>query len=283
MENSMKLGPFELFPLSDGTFSLDGGAMFGVVPKVIWEKSFPADNRNRILLALGVLLVRTGRQNILIDTGIGNKGSVKFNDIYNVRRSPLESELAGLGLSPDRIDIVINTHLHFDHAGGNTKVNPDGSLAPAFSNAKYFIQRKEWEVALTPNERTRGSYLLENYRLLEKTGQLVFLEGDKEIVEGIRVVETPGHTEHHQSVVIGTGKEKACFLGDLIPTAAHLSPPYIMGYDLYPMVTLETKKKILRQAYEEHWRLFFQHDPLVRSGILKEKEGKFILEPALDP
>ena len=275
----MKLGKFNLFHLSDGTFRLDGGAMFGVVPKVIWEKESPADVLNRILLALGVLVIQANGKNILVDTGIGNKGDSKFNDIYQVNRSPsLEAELKRHGLTPENIDIVINTHLHFDHAGGNTKINSTGELTPTFPNARYYIQRKEWEFALTPNERTKGSYLLENYSLLEETGHLVFLEGDQPILEGVKVVETPGHTEHHQSIVVSSEKEKACFLGDLIPTTAHLSPPFIMGYDLFPLTTLRTKKKILQQAYEEHWLLFFQHDPKTRSGYLKEKKGKFMLE-----
>lgn len=275
----MKLGAFEIFSLSDGTFRLDGGAMFGIVPKVLWEKSSPPDNRNRILLSLGVLLVKSGGKNILVDTGIGNKSTDKFNDLYDVRRSPIEQELSRLNLSPESIDIVINTHLHFDHAGGNTRKRSDGSLEPAFPRAKFHVQRKEWAAAFHLNERTRASYLAENYALLEKTGQLNFLEGDQEVMKGIRVIETPGHTEHHQSVVIGNGKEKACFLGDLIPTTAHLSPPWIMGYDLFPLVTLQTKKQILQQAFEEKWLLIFQHDPLVRSGYLKEKDGKFILAP----
>jgi glyoxylase-like metal-dependent hydrolase (beta-lactamase superfamily II) len=279
----MKLGTFDLFPLTDGTFSLDGGAMFGVVPKPIWEKLCPADSRNRISLSLGVLLIQAGGKNILIDSGIGNKGDAKFNDIYNVNRSPsLEAGLKNQGLTPEKINIVINTHLHFDHAGGNTKIDADGQLVPAFPNAQYYIQRKEWEFALTPNERTRGSYMLENYSLLEKTGQIVFLDGDQSITKGINVIETPGHTEHHQSILVSSEKKKACFLGDLIPTTAHLSPPYIMGYDLFPLTTLKTKKKLLQQAYEEKWLLFFQHDPNTRSGYLKEKNGKFILEPGTE-
>jgi glyoxylase-like metal-dependent hydrolase (beta-lactamase superfamily II) len=279
----MKLGTFDLFPLTDGTFSLDGGAMFGVVPKPIWEKLCPADSRNRILLSLGVLLIQAGGKNILIDSGIGNKGDAKFNDIYNVNRSPsLEAGLKNQGVTPEKVNIVINTHLHFDHAGGNTKIDADGQLVPAFPNARYYIQRKEWEFALAPNERTRGSYMLENYSLLEKTGQIVFLDGDQSITKGIDVIETPGHTEHHQSILVSSEKKKACFLGDLIPTTAHLSPPYIMGYDLFPLTTLKTKKKLLQQAYEEKWLLFFQHDPKTRSGYLKEKNGKFILEPGTE-
>jgi glyoxylase-like metal-dependent hydrolase (beta-lactamase superfamily II) len=279
----MKLGAFDLFPLTDGTFSLDGGSMFGVVPKPLWEKLCPADSRNRILLSLGVLLIQAGGKNILIDSGIGNKGDTKFNDIYNVKRSPsLETGLKNQGVTPEKIHIVINTHLHFDHAGGNTKIDDDGQLVPAFPNARYYIQRKEWEFALMPNERTRGSYMLENYSLLEKTGQIVFLDGDQSITKGIDVMETPGHTEHHQSILITSEKKKACFLGDLIPTTAHLSPPYIMGYDLFPLTTLKTKKKLLQQAYEEKWLLFFQHDPKTRSGYLKEKNGKFILEPGTE-
>ncbi len=275
----MKFGQFEIYPLSDGYFRLDGGAMFGVVPRVIWEKTNPPDERNRIYLALGVLLVQAHGENILVDTGIGSKGDRKFRDIYGVDRSPsLEISLAGLGLAPENITRVINTHFHFDHAGGNTRRTPGGEIVPAFPRASYYIQRQEWEAAIHPNERTRGSYLMENYEVLEKRGMLFFLEGETALLDGIRVIETPGHTEHHQSVILSSEGKRAIFLGDLIPTVSHLPYPFIMGYDLFPLTTLRTKKRILQQAFEEEWLLIFQHDPRMRMGYLREERNGFILE-----
>lgn len=275
----MQFGRFEIYPLSDGFFRLDGGGMFGIVPRVIWEKLTPPDERNRILLALGVLLIRAQGMSILVDTGVGNKGDPTFCDIYGVDRTPsLETSLSHHRLTPDDIHIVINTHLHFDHAGGNTRKDAHGSLLPTFSKAKYYIQRKEWEFAMRPNERTKGGYLLENYAMLIETGHLQFLEGDARIVEGVSVMETPGHTEHHQSVIIESEGQKGIFLGDLIPTTSHIPYPYVMGYDLFPLTTIETKKKVLEQAYEEHWLLFFQHDPKVRMGYLKRVNKRFVVE-----
>jgi glyoxylase-like metal-dependent hydrolase (beta-lactamase superfamily II) len=274
----MKLGNFEIYPLTDGFFGLDGGAMFGVVPRVIWEKHHPPDSRNRIRLALGTLLVKAHGHHILVDTGIGNKGDSKFCEIYVVDRIPsLEQSLAKHHLSPEDIHIVINTHLHLDHAGGNTHKD-NNHILPTFPHAKYYIQREEWESAMHPNERTKGSYRQEDFMILNEMGLIKFVEGDTQILEGVSVIETPGHTGHHQSALIESGGEKALFLGDLIPTATHIPYPYIMGYDLFPLTTLTTKKKILARAYEEKWLLIFQHDPKVRMGYLKEIKGQFAVE-----
>ena len=275
----MKLGKFDIYPLTDGFFSLDGGAMFGVVPRVIWEKLHPPDSNNRIRLALGTLLVKAHGQNILVDTGIGNKGDAKFCERFAVDRTPsIEQSLATHHLTPNDIQIVINTHLHLDHAGGNTRRDPQHRILPTFPNAKYYIQRREWESAIRPNERTQGSYRQEDFIILQEMGVIEFLEGDAKILEGIGVIETPGHTEHHQSALIESESKNALFLGDLIPTAAHIPYPYNMGYDLFPLTTLATKKKILARAYEEHWLLVFQHDPKVRMGYLKEVKGRFMVE-----
>ncbi|MFQ5779268.1 MAG: MBL fold metallo-hydrolase [Nitrospiria bacterium] len=279
----MKLGQFEIYPLTDGVLRLDGGAMFGIVPKVLWEKHHPPDDRNRIRLELGTLLIKAHGFHILVDTGIGNKGDAKFNDIFGVERNPsIEASLSRCNLTPGDIDLVINTHFHFDHAGGNTRKDEKGRIHPTFAKATYFIQKGEWESASQPNERTRGSYLLENYEVLPKAGRLDLLEGDSEILKGISVIRTPGHTPHHQSIFIESNGEKAVFLGDLIPTAAHIPLPYIMGYDLFPLTTLETKRKLLEQALEEHWLLIFQHDPKIRMGYLKKREGRFLLEAVCD-
>ncbi|MEC4678129.1 MAG: MBL fold metallo-hydrolase [Nitrospirota bacterium] len=279
----MKLGQFEIYPLTDGVLHLDGGAMFGVVPKTIWEKHHPVDGKNRIKLELGALLIKAHGRNILVDTGIGNKCSAKFCDIYGIERRPtIEASLQKYGLSPDDIDLVINTHFHFDHAGGNTRKDADGRIYPTFSKASYFIQKGEWEDAIRPNERTKGSYLLENYEVLPKQAALDLLEGDAEILPGISVKRTPGHTAHHQAVFIESEGRKAIFLGDLIPTATHIPLPYIMGYDLFPLTTLETKRTLLEQAFEEQWLLIFQHDPNVRMGYLKRKSGHFLLQEVHD-
>jgi glyoxylase-like metal-dependent hydrolase (beta-lactamase superfamily II) len=275
----MKLGRFEIYPLLDGHFRLDGGAMFGVVPRVLWERTNPPDERNRIHLALGTLLVKAHEKNILIDTGIGNKGDEKFCDIYGVdRHPPIEESLAKISLALRDIDLVVNTHFHFDHAGGNTARLSNGEIAPTFPRAEYYIQREEWRFAMTPNERTRGSYLPENYEILSKRDRLNLLDGGAEILPGIRVVVTPGHTEHHQSVIVQSEGETVCFLGDLIPTASHIPLPYIMGYDLFPLTTLETKRGLLDQAFEERWLLVFQHDPKVRMGRLEKGEGRYRLK-----
>lgn len=275
----MRLGRFEIYPLLDGHFRLDGGAMFGVVPRVLWEKTNPPDDRNRILLALGALLIKAHGKYVLIDTGIGNKGDEKFCDIYGVDRRPsLEESLAEIGLTPKEIRIVVNTHFHFDHAGGDTTRLKDGRIVPTFSKAEYYVQRDEWRFAMTSNERTRASYLLENYEVLSKLDRLNLLDGNAEILPGIRVIRTPGHTEHHQSVIVESEGNTACFLGDLIPTSSHLPLPYIMGYDLFPLTTLETKRRLLEQAYEEGWVLVFQHDPRVRTGRLERIDGRYRLK-----
>ena len=275
----MKLGKFTLISLSDGTFWLDGGAMFGVVPKVIWEKLNPADELNRIELGLNPLLIQTGEKNILIDTGIGDKFDEKFKKIFRVDKSQhLLNSLGNIGLKPEDIDIVINTHLHFDHCGGNTCVK-EGKIVPTFPNAKYVIQKGEWENAINPNERTRASYLKENFVPIEEAGQLELIEGDVEILPGIRVYVTGGHTKSHQVVFIEAGDKKAVYLGDLIPTASHIKLPYIMGYDLYPIETLEKKRELLPKAISENWLLVFEHDPKITMGYLEEKEGKFLVKP----
>jgi glyoxylase-like metal-dependent hydrolase (beta-lactamase superfamily II) len=279
----MRFGRIEIHTLTDGLFRLDGGAMFGIVPRPLWEKTNPPDERNRIRMNLGVLLIRAHGKNILVDTGAGGKLEPKWQEIYALQRKPsLEESLAQLRLTPNEIDIVINTHLHFDHAGGNTLRNLDGRIIPTFPRARYFVQKGEWDWAHTQHERTRYAYFKDDFRPLERSGRLAFLNGDEEILEGIRVLVTPGHTEHHQCVTIESENRKAIFLADLIPMVAHLPYPYIMGYDLFPLKTLETKKKILQQAHDGHWLLIFQHDPAVPMGYLKTMDGKLSLEAVCD-
>ncbi len=276
----MKIGDFTIHPISDGFFKLDGGAMFGVVPRVIWEKTNPPDEKNRILLGLNTLLIRKGKENILVDTGIGGKGDEKFNSIFAVDRTPcLKDSLAELGLTEKDITMVINTHLHFDHAGGNTIKDDQGNIRPTFPNARYLVQRGEWEDATHANERTRASYLPENFLPVMEAGQMELIDGDREIMEGISVFKTSGHIRHIQLVKVDSQGQTAVYLADIIPTASHIAPPFIMGYDLYPLETLEAKKKIIKSAVEGHWLLVFEHDPKIKMGYLRMKDNKPVVEP----
>jgi glyoxylase-like metal-dependent hydrolase (beta-lactamase superfamily II) len=273
----MKLGDFDLHPLSDGTFALDGGQMFGVVPKVMWEKRIPSDSRNRVHLSLTCLLIRAGRKNILVESGIGDKFNSKLRDIYAVDHSTtLLGELKRLDLEPEDIDIVINTHLHFDHCGWNTRLQ-GGKLVPTFSRARYLVQRGEWEHALHPTERDRASYMADFFRPAESNTEL--LEGDQEILPGIRVEVVPGHTRNMQCVWIESRGRQAVFISDLVPTSAHLSYPWIMSLDLYPMDTLAQKKRLLPQLVAEGTLVGFPHDPCAPWMRLFETEGKITAQP----
>jgi glyoxylase-like metal-dependent hydrolase (beta-lactamase superfamily II) len=273
----MKLGQFELEVVSDGTFALDGGQMFGVVPKTLWERKAPADERNRIRLSLTCLLIRTARQNILVETGIGDKFDAKFKDIYNVQHPPtLLAGLGKLGLKVEDVDIVINTHLHFDHCGWNTR-RLDGKTVPTFPRARYLIQRGEWQQALNPTERDRASYIEEFFKPAEP--QTEFLEGDAEVAPGIRVEVVPGHTRHLQCVRIESGNECAYFISDVVPTAAHLPYPWIMSFDLYPLETLASKKRLLPELAQKKAIVIFPHDPSVPCVRLAEIDGKITAQP----
>ncbi|WP_447978304.1 MBL fold metallo-hydrolase [Candidatus Nitrospira bockiana] len=276
----MKLGAFELHMLTDGRFRLDGGAMFGVVPKVLWERCCPADEQNRIALGLHPLLIRAHGRNILVDTGLGGKEDDAFRQRFAVdRRPPLEESLKRLGVAREDVHMVINTHLHFDHAGGNTLRDGDGGLVPAFPKAKYFVQRGEYEDAARANERTRASYRRENFTPVAHVNLWEFLDGETELLPGVSVVVTDGHTRWHQGVKIESEGRTAFYLGDLIPTVAHLPLPYIMGYDLYPLRTLESKRRLLDRALAERWLLLFEHDPSVHGGYLrKDIDGKYVLD-----
>ena len=275
----MKVGKFDIQPVTDGRFRLDGGAMFGVVPKILWERCCQPDDQNRISLGLNCLLIRTGRKNILIDTGLGDKEDANFQEMFAVERIPtLRESLKMQGLDPEDIHMVVNTHLHFDHAGGNT-VRENGAIVSTFPRAKYFVQRGEYEDAARANERTRASYRRENFTPVAHVDQWEFLDGETELLPGVSVVVTEGHTRHHQSIKIESEGQVAFYLGDLIPTVSHLPLPYIMGYDLYPLQTLETKRWVLDRALNENWLLVFEHDPRVLMGrVRKDIEGKYYLE-----
>jgi glyoxylase-like metal-dependent hydrolase (beta-lactamase superfamily II) len=276
----MTFGDLELTPLIDGFLRLDGGAMFGVVPKPLWEKRSPADERNRIRLGMRPLLVRGSTKALIIDAGIGGKMDPKSVDIYGIDRTRnLDRSLADAGLTADDVELVLASHLHFDHAGGFTERRPDGSLAPHFRRARYVARTGEWEDATHPHERNRASYLAENFVPLRDAGVLDLIPGDGEIVPGVAVARTGGHTMHHQIVKIESGGRTAVFAADLIPTTAHVDPPWIMGYDLYPMDTLAFKRAFVREAIEREYLIFFEHDPKIAAGYIREKDGRPYVEP----
>jgi four helix bundle protein len=280
-DNTVSLGDFKLTVVSDGYFWLDGGSMFGVVPKVLWNKLVPADEMNRVRLAVNTLLIQGSGKTVLVDTGLGKEIDDKLREIYSVERPvDLMEQLHNLGLKDYDIDFVINTHLHFDHAGWNTvRKKNNKKYVPAFPRAEYIIQKNEWHDANNPNERTRASYNKKNFTALEGSGQLQLVQGDHAVFEGVTVLNTTGHTEGHQSVLVESRGRKAIWLGDLMPTAAHVRIPYLTGFDLFPLDIIEQKKKILNQAIKEHWLLIFQHDPKVIFAYLEEESGKQNLRP----
>lgn len=274
------LGDVELISVNDGFFGLDGGAMFGVVPRSLWSQKAPPDARNRITLAMRPLIVR-GNRTMIIDAGVGDKESAKFSDIYAFERSRhLDHTLAEAGLSAEDVDIVLATHLHFDHAGGFTVRDASGKLRPRFPRAQYIVRRGEWEDATHPNARNRASYLSDNYVPLAEAGVLQLVDEDQSIMPGVRVQRTGGHTMHHQMIWIESAGKTAAFVADLIPTTAHLPDAWIMGYDLYPLDTLAAKPLFVKQALERNALVFFEHDPAVIAGYIGEEDGKPRVFPA---
>jgi glyoxylase-like metal-dependent hydrolase (beta-lactamase superfamily II) len=279
----VKVGAFDMRPLSDGTFRLDGGAMFGVIPKPLWERRAPADERNRIPLAIRPLLVQADGRRILIDAGIGEKMPARDVEIYAIDRTPtIDVSLAAAGLRPEDIDIVIATHLHFDHAGGFTVRAPDGALRPHFPRARHYIRRGEWDDALHAHARNRASYLPDNYVPLVEAGLVAFIEEDADIVPGISVRRTGGHTMHHQIVRLESEGRVAVFAADLLPTVAHVDDPWIMGYDLYPMETLRYKQRFVAEAIDREYVIFFEHDPAVAAGVIRQDGARRRVDP-IDP
>jgi glyoxylase-like metal-dependent hydrolase (beta-lactamase superfamily II) len=282
------VGGLRCHTLEGGLQRLDGGAMFGVVPRPLWQTRIAPDERHRIPLAMRCLLVEHPDGLVLIDTGLGNKEDRKFLDIYGVENAglegatQLEDALASAGFLPRDVRWVINTHLHFDHAGGNTTIDPElendprRHVRPTFPNATYVVQRGELEFARHTNERTRASYLPPNFEPIDAAHRWRTVEGDAEILPGISVRLTPGHVPFHQSVLVQDAGQTAVFLADLIPTTAHLPLPWIMGYDLEPLRTLESKRALLRDAAAGGWRLVFEHDAAIASGVAVP-EGKGVV------
>ncbi len=263
----MRIGAYECFPVEAGRFALDGGAMFGVVPRGMWSRTNPPDDRNRIDMAARCLLLVGNGRKILIDNGNGSKWPPKLTDIYRLdtSRYDLVSSLRQAGVTPADITDVVLTHLHFDHAGGST-VRSDGALVPAFPNARYYVQRAQWEQALKPTEKDRASFMPDDYLPLRDHGVLELVDGEFELFPQVSLHVMNGHTAAQQLVRVSDGKTTLLFCCDLLPMTSHIPLPYIMAYDLRPLVTLEEKKKILARAVDENWILFFQHDPVTAAG-----------------
>jgi glyoxylase-like metal-dependent hydrolase (beta-lactamase superfamily II) len=274
----MHLGEIEIRYMDAGTFGLDGGAMFGVVPKVLWEKKAPPDENNRIRLRANSLLVRRHNQTILIETGNGTKWDAKYRGIYKVQDGdPLLDALAHAGVNPGQIDLVINTHLHFDHCGGNTRI-VNGRAIPTFPNARYVVQRGELEHAMNPTDRDRASYFSENFESITNEQRWNLVDGDTEILPGISVARIPGHNADIQAVRLTGGGKTLVFVADLFPTRHHIPLPWIMAYDLYPLQTLETKRHWLSGIIAEQSIVVFGHDPDVAAAILHERDGEIEIE-----
>ena len=264
----MRIGDYKIHSIKAGLFKLDGGSMFGVVPKTIWNKSNPADDSNRIEMSTNVLLLESKNKKILIDNGIGHKMSEKLNQIYSVDYSEftLEKGLAELNVSYDDITDVILTHLHFDHAGGSTRLDENNVPVPSFKNAVYYVQEKHLNWALNPTERDKASFFPENYEPLIKAKQLKIVDDVHSFDDFISLIPLNGHTRNMQIVKVSDENETLVYLADLVPMSSHIPLPYIMGYDLFPLVTLEEKRNYLKEIYENNYTVFFEHDPYVEAG-----------------
>ena len=269
------IGGFNLTALSDGIYHLDGGSFFGVIPKMLWSRRVSADDQNRVPTGLNSILVRTGEKNILIETGIGNKLSEKMAQIFG-QPAKLLDDLSATGVSPDEIDVVINTHLHFDHCGWNT-FRQNGAIKATFPNATYYVQEGEWKHA-HDGQRDSVSYIHENCDPLVESGRMKLLRGNQEIVPGISVEVFPGHTRDMQAVLIQSGGQTACYISDLIPTSAHVDLNWVMAFDLYPVETIASRKRYYSRAIPEKWLTMFTHDPEVPWGYLeRDDRGKIVI------
>jgi glyoxylase-like metal-dependent hydrolase (beta-lactamase superfamily II) len=272
----MQFEDYRVEVLPDALFRLDGGAMFGVVPRALWSKVCRPDDWNRIRLNMNCLFIEAGRERILIETGIGDKWTEKQTAIYGIeRKRPLSETLKAItGFNAEEVTIVVNTHLHFDHAGGNTTLDDAGRVVPAFPNARYFVSRAEYEHAESPHERDRASYLHENWRPLRESGQLELKESAYEVVPGLQMETVTGHSRTMQCVRLVRSGRTLFGFADLVPMRAHVPYAWIMGYDLYPVETLEAKKQLLPQAARENWLCLFYHDPDMALGRIREEEGR---------
>jgi len=287
---SRTIGSLRVHALQAGLQRLDGGAMFGVVPKTLWERKIPADEKNRIPLGMRCLLIEHPDALVLVDTGLGDKESEKFLGIYGVENAPvgdvgptqLESALAVAGFATADVDLVVNSHLHFDHAGGNTRRGEDGRVALSFPNARYVARRGEWDWAHRTNERTAASYFAHNYDPVMEAGRLELVDDDRELLPGLSLRRTPGHTPHHQGVLVESGGDRLFYLADVAPTAAHVPLPWIMGYDVEPLVTMESKRRLWAEAVSDGWTVMFEHDAVHAFGRIVVDGKGYGFEPASD-
>jgi glyoxylase-like metal-dependent hydrolase (beta-lactamase superfamily II) len=267
----------------DGRFRLDGGAMFGVVPRVVWERRSPPDHLHRIVLGLNAMLVEHRGVRVLVDPGVGSHHDRLFGERFGIEQPPtVLASLAAAGYDPASIDFVVDTHLHWDHAGANVLVEADGTVAPAFRNARYVVQRREWLAATHPHERNQASYRPDDFVPLERAGRLMLVDGEAELAAGIRVVPVGGHTEGMQLLRVDSGGETFVFLADLVPTRHHLDYAWVMAYDLYPVETLAQKKRLLPAAAQERWLVGFAHDPehpFGRIGLEGPRRRPVFVEP----
>lgn len=275
----LALGDLRVSVLSAGSLWLDGGAMFGVVPRVLWERERPPDDCNRIHLAMNVLLVEDGRRTVLVDTGAGTKWDQKHRDMFGIDGRTPEELLEPAGLRPDRVDWVVLSHLHFDHAGGCTVFSGGGEAVPAFPNATYVVQRGELGTARWNHERTRASYLRDDFEPLVREGRLRTVDGEDWLLPWLGLERAPGHTPHMQVARIRSGGRSLLFLADLVPTTSHVPIPFVMGYDLEPLSTVATKKKVLGGAFRDGSWLVFEHDTECPVGELVERDGRLAAVP----
>jgi glyoxylase-like metal-dependent hydrolase (beta-lactamase superfamily II) len=281
---TLTLGDFELSIFSDGTYHLDGGAFFGVIPKTMWSRRVPADENNYVASGLNSLLIRmdhprTGKQTVLVETGMGNKLSDRMIKFYG-QPAKLLSNLSAAGIAPEDIDVVINSHLHFDHCGWNTMRDKNGKVVPTFPRAKYYAPEGEWQYARHPSERDSISYISDNYDPLVASGQMTLLEGGEEIVPGISVKTFPGHTASMQGVIVQSAGRTACYISDLIPTTAHIDIAWGMGFDLYPLQTIASKKEYYAKSIPEKWLTVFTHDPKIPwAYVEKDGDRKVVVKP----
>jgi glyoxylase-like metal-dependent hydrolase (beta-lactamase superfamily II) len=275
----MNLGDFELIAVSDGIYHLDGGAFFGVVPKVMWERKVLANEKNQVPTGLNSVVVRTGKHTVLIETGIGNKLPERMAKIYG-QPAQLLDNLQAASIAPEDIDVVINSHLHFDHCGWNT-VRKGEQVVATFPNAQYYAQEGEWQHGRRQHERDAISYISPNYDPVIQTGQMHLLHGDQEIVPGIFVKLFPGHTQNMQAILVKSGGLTACYISDLIPTSAHLELTWVMAFDLFPLQTIESRKRYYAQAIPEKWLTMFTHDPNIPWGYVeRDQTGRMVARPA---
>jgi len=279
----MQLGDFDVTVVSGGTLRLDGGTMFGVVPKLLWQKAAPPDEQNRIRMATNCLLVRDGKNTVLVDTGYGGKLNDRQRKINAAQEGePLLENLGEIGVSPDEITHVALTHLHFDHCGGGTRFNAAGSIVPTFPNAQYYISRIEWELANSHAAELRGSYPTENFQVLGDNQQLTLVDGDGELLPGLRWIATPGHTAGHLAFTLESGGQKILYPCDLCPTTAHLRSHWCMAYDTDLLETRRRKPALLGQAADEGWLVVWVHDPdVVAARLERDERREFILSESL--